>query len=228
MFVIVAVFVFGLSIFFKVRTVEVVGNSLYSADEIAAASGIELGDNLVTMSEGAAAGKIMAVLPYVENVRIGKSLPDTVVITVTESDASYAVSDAAGGQWLINSSCKVLAQAVASAADYPKITGVTAVDPVVGSPLQCEQAENLEAIKLVLAELESTDYISKIVEINAEKVYDIILLYADKYEIRLGGSDEMPYKIKYLTAALEQLEDYQTGVIDLTFEEDKVAHFRPW
>lgn len=228
MLVIVAVFIFGVAIFFKVRTVEITGNSLYTPDEIIQASGIETGDNLMTLSKAAAAGKIMAVLPYIEEVRIGKSLPDTVVIDVKESDASFAVTGDDGSTWLVNASCKVLGQAPPSAADYPTLVGITATAPVAGQPLQCEQADGLEAAKILLEQLENTDFISQIVEINVEKPYDISMLYSDRYEILLGGTDEMAYKIQYLPAALAQLDETKTGVLDLTFEEEKVARFRPW
>lgn len=228
MFVIVAVFMFGVAIFFKVRTVNVTGNSLYAPEEIVKASGIEIGDNLMILSKGAAAGKIMAVLPYIEEVRIERTLPDTVTIDVKESDASFAVAADDGTKWLVNASCKVLEQAPASAADYPTLVGITATAPTVGQPLQCEQADGLEVVKVLLEQLENTDYISQIVEIDVTKPYDITLLYSDRFEIQLGGSDEMSYKIQYLTEVLSQLDETKAGVIDLKFEEKKVARFRPW
>ena len=46
--------------------------------------------------------------------------------------------------------------------------------------------------------------------------------------MQLGGTEEIDYKLQYLTAVLEQLEDYQTGVIDLTFDQERRAHFVPW
>jgi len=226
--VIVAVFILCVAIFFKVNEVRVQGNSLYSAQEVIDASGIQKGDNLMTLSKPVIAGKIMAALPYVEEVRIGRILPDKITLTVKESDAAFAVTDSAGGAWLMNSSGKILEQAPKSAATYPKITGVTAESPEVGKQIVCKQAENLNAALQVLSALEPTGFIAQVAEVNVEKTYDIVVWYQDKYEIRLGGTDELDYKIQYLTAVLGKMENYQTGVIDLTFEEEKVARFQPW
>jgi len=225
---IVAVFVLGIAIFFKVNEIEVQGNSLYSVQQVVDASGIEKGDNLMTISKSAAAGRIMAALPYIEEVRITRSLPDKVVLSVKESDAAFAVTDADGGSWLMNASGKILEKTPDSAASYPKVTGVTAESPTVGRQITCPQTENLDAALQVLAQLESTGYIAKIAEVNVEKTYDITVWYGEQYEIRLGGTDDLAYKIQYLTAVLGKLEDYQTGVIDLTFQEAKKAYFQPW
>lgn len=49
-----------------------------------------------------------------------------------------------------------------------------------------------------------------------EKDYDIIVQYDDRYTIRLGGTDDLAYKIQYLTSILAELSDFQAGTIDLT------------
>ena len=100
---IVAAVIFGVAIFFKVNTVEVQGNTIYSAEEIRSASGIQKGDNLFTLNKEAAAGSIKASLPYVETVSIIRFLPDKIVIEVKESDATFAVTTDTNTTWLINS-----------------------------------------------------------------------------------------------------------------------------
>ena len=51
MLAVVAAIVFGVAIFFKVTTIEVQGNTLYSAEDVIAASGIEPGDNLLLVNK---------------------------------------------------------------------------------------------------------------------------------------------------------------------------------
>lgn len=225
---VVAVFVAGVAIFFRVETVAVTGNQLYTAEEIQEASGVETGDNLLILSKGDIAGSIMAVLPYVEEVRIGKELPNLVTIDIVESNASYMVKGSDGAWWLINSEGKLLEQAGATAGAYPTIGGLEALDPVAGNDIETEDPDVRAAALAVIEQLETTDYLAKIVEINVEKSYEIIIYYQDIYQIELGGYDDMAYKIQYLTAVLEQLRETETGIIDLTFGEEKVARFRPW
>lgn len=306
---IVAAVIFGVAIFFKVNTVEVQGNAIYSADEIRSASGIQKGDNLFTLNKEAAAGSIKASLPYVETVSIIRFLPDKIVIEVKESDATFAVTTDTNTTWLINSVGKALEQisdsapdsaltaeptapdaeapveepveqpsenpdsenagedeaqqpsenpdaasgeqtqqpsdtagtagrdtaAEASAADnsaiqadgkrIPRILGVTVNSPTVGSVVTATNPASLNAALAVIAELDGTGLLDHIVSINAEKEYDIVLQYDGRYEIRLGGTEELSYKIDYLTVILSKLSDFQAGVIDLTFSDSSEARF---
>ena len=306
---IVAAVIFGVAIFFKVNTVEVQGNAIYSAEEIRSASGIQKGDNLFTLNKEAAAGSIKASLPYVETVSIIRFLPDKIVIEVKESDATFAVTTDTNTTWLINSVGKALEQisdsapdsaltaeptapdaeapveepveqpventdsenagedeaqqpsenpdaasgeqtqqpsdtadtagrdtaAEASAADnsaiqadgkrIPRILGVTVNSPTVGSVVTATNPASLNAALTVIAELDGTGLLDHIVSINTEKEYDIVLQYDGRYEIRLGGTEELSYKIDYLTVILSKLSDFQAGVIDLTFSDSSEARF---
>ena len=306
---IVAAVIFGVAIFFKVNTVEVQDNTIYSAEEIRSASGIQKGDNLFTLNKEAAAGSIKASLPYVETVSIIRFLPDKIVIEVKESDATFAVTTDTNTTWLINSVGKALEQisdsapdsaltaeptapdaeapveepveqpaentdsenagedeaqqpsenpdaasgeqtqqpsdtvdtagrdtaAEASAADttaiqadgkrIPRILGVTINSPTVGSVVTATNPASLNAALAVIAELDGTGLLDHIVSINTEKEYDIVLQYDGRYEIRLGGTEELSYKIDYLTVILSKLSDFQAGVIDLTFSDSSEARF---
>ena len=58
MLAVVAAIVFGVAIFFKVNTIEIQGNTVYSADQIIEASQIQQGDNLLTVNKALAVGNI--------------------------------------------------------------------------------------------------------------------------------------------------------------------------
>ena len=53
------------------------------------------------------------------------------------------------------------------------------------------------------------------------------MMIGDRYEILLGSSQQMEYKMQYLVAILDQLSEYQAGTIDLTLTTDSKASFRP-
>ena len=108
--VVVAVVLLSFALFFRVRTVEVRGNSIYSADAVIEASGVRQGDNLLTLNKSAAAGRITALLPYVQQVRIARVLPDCVVLEVKESDAAFSVKADDGHAWLMSFTGKLLEQ----------------------------------------------------------------------------------------------------------------------
>ena len=127
---VVLALVLCLSIFFRVKTVTVSGANAYSAWAIREASGVEEGDYLLTFSKARACAKIKAELPYVDTVRIGIKLPDTVNIVIEEIDVVYAIQDVDGIWWLMTSEGRIMEQTdVAGAGDYTKVLGVKIVTP---------------------------------------------------------------------------------------------------
>ena len=79
----------------------------------------------------------------------------------------------------------------------------------------------------VLSGLDGTGIQEHVASINVEKDYDIVVQYDDRYTIRLGGTDDLAYKIQYLTSILAELSDFQAGTIDLTDAANKKATFQP-
>ena len=123
----------GMSIFFKVENVYVAGTQKYTAWDVRDASGIQEGDNLLTLGKAKVSGKIIARLPYVEKVRIGIKLPDTVNIEIVESDITYAIQAEDDGWWFINSQGRVLEMTTGIIAEYfTKIEGVKIMIPAIG------------------------------------------------------------------------------------------------
>lgn len=228
---VVAAIVLGVAIFFRVRTVDVQGNSIYSKEQVVSVSGVEPGDNLLTLNRSSVTANIKVRLPYVQEVSVGLILPDTVVIQVQESDLACLVTAENGGSWYLNTDGRVLGSTVDGfTGQVVTLTGFTIQDPQTGRDAVAseEQSANLLAALEIVQEMEGTGLIEQVTEVNTEKIFDIELWCGEQYQILLGGTEEMEYKISYLKAVLEQLEAYQSGVIDLTFDEERKARFIPW
>ena len=97
----------ALTVFFKVQSITVSGNARYTSEEVVAASGIEIEDNLFLLNKYSAAQAIFEKLPYVEEATINRALPDTIVITVRECVAAAGVVTPEG-YWLISENGKLL------------------------------------------------------------------------------------------------------------------------
>ena len=91
MLVICGAIVAALTLFFRVDTIEVTGMERYTAQEIINASGVETGDNLFLLNKYSVDQDIKAALPYIEELRINRRLPDTLVIQVQECGTPLAV-----------------------------------------------------------------------------------------------------------------------------------------
>lgn len=246
---IVLALLIGMSIFFKVGTVNVgtvnvSGNGKYTPWEVMQAAGIQEGDTLLTLNKGRAAGKIKTNLPYVDEVRIGIKLPDTVNIEITEVAVTYAIEADDGYWWLMDSEGTIL-ESVSSidAKDYTQILGVTvtgaqagqqavATEPVpetqvetnaegetveVELPVTVLGSERLAAACTILQYLEDNSILGEMASVDVTDLANMELWYEDRYQILLGDTSDLSRKIQYVTGAISQLSAYQTGILDASF-----------
>lgn len=137
----VLAFTLGLSIFFKVDKITVSGAYIYSEWAVAEASDIQTGDALLTFNRARAGARIRAELPYVDRVRFGIKLPDTVIIDIKELEVTYAIQATDGMWWFITSEGRVVEQTDdGTASNFTKIKGVTIEYPEVnGTAVAWEQ-----------------------------------------------------------------------------------------
>ena len=243
----------GLSVFFKVKTVTVSGAEKYSAWAVKEASGIEEGDNLLSFGSIKACGRIIAALPYVESVRIGIKLPDTVNIEIKELDVVYSKRDSSGLWWLMTAEGKVIDQVDAdTAASNTSVVGVKLDMPSVGTeavaaedsnkstappaedgetqatvPVTVTAGDRLNTALEILQYLEENGIIGQITTINVEDIGNLRMSYnGDQYDIRLGDTNRLSYKIELMYQAIKSLKEYDTGLLDVSFDlmEDKVIY----
>lgn len=107
------------------EVITVSGADTYSEWAIREASGINEGDSLLTFSRARAGARIRAELPYVDHVRFGIKLPNTVIIDVVELEVVYAIQDTQDNWWYITSEGRVVEQADRTAiSSYTQIQGV--------------------------------------------------------------------------------------------------------
>ena len=241
---VVLALVIGLSVFFKVERIYVSGAEVYSESAITEVCGISKGDNLLTFSHARAAALIRANRPYVREVRFGIKLPDTVNIIIEEDDVVYAIKDQTGQWWLINSSGRVVEQGNnAKAANYTQVLGVTLDNPEPDAygvalesapavtestdaqgetvqevtPVTTTGAQRLDAALEILKALENNDIVGSAASVDVSRIDDIILWYGTRYQVNLGDSARLDYKIACMNAVIAQMSEYQSGILDISF-----------
>ncbi len=233
---VVAALALSMIIFFRVRNVEVRGNLFYSAEEISAATAIADGDNLLTISRGQVAGSVMAQLPYIESVQVTRRLPDTVIVTVTEFDTTYAVPDAAGTWYLMTSTGKLTEQVPElEAKAHIQVENLVLKDPAVGEqavPSADEGKEDaarrrLETLLKLLKEIEAAGLVREVSSVNVMTTSSLSLWYGDRFQVELGDSSELAYKLEYLKLIIAEQKDYTTGTIDLSLSNGNEAYVIP-
>ena len=235
---VVVALVVGMSIFFKVGVITVAGAQVYDPYTIQQASGIKHGDNLLTFSRARAGAQIRAELGYVDTVRIGIKLPDTVIIYIEEFPVSYAIKSSDGDWWLINSDGRVVEQVDGTAASgYTQVLGVTIADPVINeqavatelavaetdptaetaAPVMVTGAQRLHSALQILKALEANDIVGEAASVDVSILESVVLWYGSRYQVNLGDTSRMEYKIAYMKGAILELSEYQSGILDVSF-----------
>ncbi len=243
--VVVAIF-FGLSLFFRVETIAVAGADKYTPWMIRQASGIGVGDSLLSISEARVASRIISNLPYVDRVKVGIQLPGTVEIQLTELQVTYAVESETGQWWLISANGRAVEQVpFDKALGYTRVEGLRIRAPQQGNPVQAlpgqvidpdegtaesqsqaDADEQLAALVAVMTALEESRIIGQVTVINVTDVYNMMLEFPSLLTVRLGDGDRMAYKMGFVASALEQLGD-TPGELDISLELSNDGVFTP-
>ncbi len=214
--IICAALVFGLSVFFRVSTIEVEGNSLYTSEEIIEASGIEQGDNLFFINRFSAISRIFSKLPYVEKAVINRSLPNRLVIVVTESQAIACVS-AEDGTWAIDRGCKLLSKV--SGDELRGLIRIEGLTPIAPGEAESPKVNYLSAI---LTQIDALGLRDRITYIDISGIANPYFDYLGRFTVKLGSFENTEYKFQCLLSAVEALSDGDRGTLDLSI--DKRAH----
>ncbi|MBQ2895289.1 MAG: FtsQ-type POTRA domain-containing protein, partial [Oscillospiraceae bacterium] len=64
-----------LSLFFRVSIIQIENDTVYTDEEILAASGLEKGVNLLFINNFSSVSSIYATMPYVESVSLKRAMP---------------------------------------------------------------------------------------------------------------------------------------------------------
>ena len=113
----------SMTVFFNIATIEIAGDApQYTAEDIADASGVHTGDNMMRLNRDEVEQNILARMVFVDSVSIQKNFPDKLVITVTPSTPAFNVTDSSG-TLQVSASGKILKNGPDADPALPTITG---------------------------------------------------------------------------------------------------------
>ena len=231
---VVLALIVGMSIFFKVDKDKILvsGTVKYTAWDVAEASGIRDGDGLLGLSKAKVSARICEKLRYVDSVRVGIKLPDTVYIEITERMVVYAIADTQAAWWLLNAEGRILDKTDADTAKtHTRILGVSLQNAVVGEqavaaePAAEEAADlplvsgksQLDAAIQVITALEKNGIMGNIDTVDVTDPTALSVLYEGRFQVSLGDTSRLVYKIGQMKGAIEKLGNYESGDLDASF-----------
>ena len=203
----------GCIVFFKVNQFEVEGNQRYSTEEIAKASGVSKGDNLFLVNKTETARKLLDELAYVRSVNIKRKLPDTLVITVAETNAAAAIQS--GKEWwLVNEEGKVL-DTTKKPKEFIQITGLELVSPEAGQSMKVKSEDKpmRDSLLRLLKAMKGRELLEDVRSVDCTDSKLLVKILADA---------DFDYQVKMLEAVLEKYVDVNwskddKGTLDMTY-----------
>ena len=216
----------ALTLFFRVTTVKVTGQQRYTDEEVLAASGIEVGDNLLLLNKYDAARSIHDALPYIEQIRIDRTLPSTLTIEVRECSHPLAVVQD-GSAWIVSSSGRIVDQKAEDAAENGGIiSGCQLLSPSVGTQiaLSTEYASQQESLLALMAALEAAGMMDRVDGIRLDDLSAIRMDYIGRFTVKMPYGADYEMKLKILREALAQdvVQDNMTGTVDMMRDDNRV------
>lgn len=219
MLLIIGATVAAMTLFFKVQTIAVDGNERYGRDEIIAASGVKVEDNLFLLNKYGAAQAIFEKLPYVEEASIRRKLPDTLVISVRECTAAAGI-EADGGVWLISENGKLLELAESAPQGCPVVRGVELVGPALSGQLSFGEEHEAEAERLldILRAANGYGMLAGVESIDLSDATAIRMEYLGRFTVKLPWDADMDRVFRAVQQVVAALESNQTGEVNLMLD----------
>lgn len=225
--ILVVALIFVMSVLFRIRVIDVVGNEHYTDHEIIEAVDIEDGDNLFFFDRFGAVARVFSKLPYVEEVSIARSLPNKVTITVAESKAmAYIVLGSE--TWTIDRNCKILGKAAeGETASLVAVNGIKPGTLMIGEIMETEDGDEelVQYLADLLWQISERGLAGSTRSIDFADKTNVSFDYAGRFTVRIGGYNNLEHKMGMFVSVLSQLKSGDTGTINLA--DGVTAHFSP-
>lgn len=215
----------AMTLFFRVDSIVVTGETRYTEEEIREASGIQPGDNLILLNKYDARQRILDALPYIETIGIHRRPPDTLTIEVRDCGVPSALVQE-GGTWFISPKGMIVdRQEGSAAAGHPVISGCELLAPSVGTEiaLATEFSVQQQSLLDLLAALDEAEMLADTGEIRLDDLSVIRMDYIDRFTVKLPYSADYRTKLRILRMAIDSdyVQDNMTGTFDLTRDDGR-------
>lgn len=232
MFVVIGVFTTLMIVIFtvfKIKAINVVGESPYTVQEIIDKAGIENGDNLLFVSSGKIESSLMKEFPYIKSVSLRKNLPGTLQIEIIPLEITTSIESE--GLWLYTSTNgKIAGSASNPVEESVKVRGLPTENKQPGEYIEITDENAKMAYLEVMSTVIEHGSLAKCKGIDLTDIYNITLNYENRITIKIGNVSDLSYKVGYALDLIEkgQIGEDEKGTLDVsTAKENGRGIFSP-
>ncbi len=201
---------------FNIKEIKVHGNSVVKTDDVIKTSGIVENVNIFEVSLRSAK-KNIGEMGYIEDVKIRRSLPSTIVIDIVEA-AGVAYIPVKNGNAIITADgrCLDILKVKDETPKLVKIKGLGDVNAKVGKIVETDSKIKLEELIICLKAFSKKEYVFKMQELDISNISDIKFMYDNKkLNVRVGSTEKIDYKMEIFGPILKEIGEDAEGFIDL-------------
>lgn len=103
----------------------------------------------------------------------------------------------------------------------------TAQDMTLSVEQQEEEKERMTTLLAILDQLEQNEVIGQMSVIDVTSMTNITMEYGKRFHVVLGTNEDLGYKIAAMASAVEQLQAYEIGELDVSFKLSDKVIFNP-
>lgn len=217
---------------FVVRDIMVVGNRSLLREEIITQSSVQIGDNLLSISDQSLK-RALEQNRYIQYLGHGFDYRGTLTLRISERLGMAVVYDL-GYYYVLDGTGMVLecaGSAYPTNVAGPKVAGFS-IEPnsriTVGEKLPVHDKGQLEAMEIVLEELNATNMLSRVSELSVKNTDNMYVLTSEGATIELGDSSSIRTKLligREVLSVREEQGDLLGAKIDVS--NGKNAHYIP-
>lgn len=199
------------TVFFPIQRINVSGSKIYSNAQIIKASKITTNDNLFVVSENKIKENIRKELPYIDDVKLKRVLPDAVILTVTDAkESTYYYQD---GQYVVLSESGYVLKKQDEIPQNVFEIVTSGISGNIGEMAVYENSAEEELINTIRDTIIKYDI--NIDKIDVSNILQISLEIEGRFTVVLGNTEYTQEKIAHLSSMIESIGD-RGGKINLS------------
>lgn len=213
---------------FNITEIRVINNNVLSEERVESLSGLSKEQNIFRFLEVDVEKRIKED-PYVENVKVSRDLPGTVVIEVTERKRDFCIKFLNGYAYINNQG--YILEVTQENIGLPMIIGIETPEEKIipGGRLINSDLRKLETSIQIMSIARENSIDTKITSIDISNKNEFILyLEEEKKTVYLGNGSDLPTRMLYVKEIMEKYETGKEGTIFVNgdFSKQFKAYFR--
>ena len=202
--------ILSLTVLFPIKNITAKGSERYTAEQIISSSGIKLGDNLFVSSVKTDA--LREKLPYIQRVKIKRTLPDSIAITVKDA-VPYACHFTEGKYYTVSREGYVLEITEEKPESLLEIRS-DGVKYTLGKAVSFSSEKSAELITEIGEFAEEYGVSLNCIDVTDE--LNITLKAEKRFIVSFGTSNYLENKFAHLSGMIKNIEETKTGKINLS------------